>query len=45
VFWINALAEWLLGITGDIDGESTIRALQVVRDDRSASVVSMQRFR
>ncbi len=31
--------------TGDIDGESTVRALQVLRDDRSASFVSMQRFR
>jgi Protein of unknown function (DUF3224) len=31
--------------TGDIDGESTVRALQVLRHDRSASLVSMQRFR
>ena len=31
--------------TGDIEGESTVRALQVQRDDRSASLVSMQRFR
>ena len=30
--------------TGDIDGESTVRALQVLRDDRSASMVSVQRF-
>lgn len=30
--------------TGEIDGESTVRALQVRRDDRSASMVSMQRF-
>ena len=30
---------------GDIDGESPVRALQVLRDDRSASLVSMQRFR
>ena len=30
--------------TGDIDGQSTVRALQVQRDDRSASMVSMQRF-
>jgi hypothetical protein len=30
--------------TGDIDGESPVRALQVLRDDRSASLVSMQRF-
>ena len=31
--------------TGDIDGESMVRALQVRRDDRSASMVSVQRFR
>lgn len=31
--------------TGDIDGESTVRALQVQRKDHSASLVSMQRFR
>ena len=30
---------------GDIDGESTVRALQLQRDDKSASQVSMQRFR
>jgi hypothetical protein len=30
--------------TGDIDGESTVRALQVQRDDQSASLVSVQRF-
>ena len=30
--------------TGDIDGESTVRALQVRRNDQSASMVSMQRF-
>lgn len=30
---------------GEIDGESPVRALQVVRDDRSASLVSVQRFR
>lgn len=30
--------------TGDIDGESTVRALQVRRDDHSARLVSMQRF-
>ena len=30
--------------TGDIDGESPVRALQVQRDDKSASMVSMQRF-
>ena len=31
-------------LTGDIDGESPVRALQVLRDDRSARLVSMQRF-
>lgn len=31
--------------TGDIDGESPVRALQVLRDDKSASLVSMQQFR
>lgn len=31
--------------TGDIDGESPVRVLQVLRDDKSASLVSMQRFR
>lgn len=31
--------------TGDMDGESTVRALEVQRDNRSASLVSMQRFR
>ncbi len=31
--------------TGDIDGESPVRALQALRKDRSASLVSMQRFR
>lgn len=31
--------------TGDIEGESPVRALQVLRDDHSASLVSMQRFR
>jgi uncharacterized protein DUF3224 len=30
---------------GDIDGESPVRALEVRRDDRSASLVSLQRFR
>src|SRR5262249_62005429 len=29
--------------TGDIEGESPVRALQVLRDDKSASLVSMQR--
>jgi hypothetical protein len=32
--------------TGDIDGESSlVRGLQVLHDDHSASLVSMQRFR
>jgi hypothetical protein len=31
--------------SGDIDGESPVRALQVLRDDKSASMVSVQRFR
>jgi hypothetical protein len=31
--------------TGDIDGESPVRALQVLSDDHSACLVSMQRFR
>src|SRR5262249_11159892 len=30
--------------TGDIEGESPVRALQVLSDDRSAWLVSMQRF-
>jgi Protein of unknown function (DUF3224) len=30
--------------SGDIDGESTVRALQVQLHDKSASMVSMQRF-
>jgi uncharacterized protein DUF3224 len=30
---------------GDIEGESPVRALQVVRTDKSASQVSIQRFR
>jgi hypothetical protein len=30
--------------TGDLEGESLVRALQVRRDDGSASMVSMQRF-
>ena len=29
--------------TGDIDAESTVQALQLLRDDKSASMVSMQR--
>lgn len=29
---------------GDIEGESPVRALQLMRDDKSASLVSMQRF-
>jgi hypothetical protein len=31
--------------TGDIEGESPVRALQVLREDQSASLVSMQRVR
>jgi hypothetical protein len=31
--------------SGDIDGESPVRALQVQRGDKSAGLVSMQRFR
>ena len=31
--------------SGDIDGESPVRALQVLHDDRSATLVSLQRFR
>jgi hypothetical protein len=31
--------------TGDMDGESQVRALQVLRTGHSASLVSMQRFR
>jgi hypothetical protein len=30
--------------TGDIDGESPVRALQVLRDDHSGTLISMQRF-
>jgi Protein of unknown function (DUF3224) len=42
-----ALVEILLSetFTGDINGESPVRALQVQRKDRSASMISMQRFR
>src|SRR6266496_3753296 len=42
-----ALVEIFLTETfsGDIEGESPVRALQVLRDDKSASLVSMQRFR
>jgi hypothetical protein len=31
--------------TGDIDGESPVRALQVLRDDKTATMISVQRFR
>jgi hypothetical protein len=31
--------------SGDIDGESPVRALQVLREDHSANLVSVQRFR
>jgi len=30
--------------TGDIEGQSLVRALQVLRENHSASLVSMQRF-
>jgi hypothetical protein len=30
--------------TGDIEGESTVRALEVMHENHSASLVSMQRF-
>src|SRR4029453_13114888 len=30
---------------GDMEGESPVRALQILRDDMSASIVSVQRFR
>jgi len=29
---------------GDMEGESPVRALQILRDDKSASLVSVQRF-
>jgi len=31
--------------SGDIEGDSTVHALQALRDDRSASLVSLQRVR
>jgi hypothetical protein len=31
--------------TGDLEGESRVRALQVLRDDKSVCMVSVQRFR
>jgi len=42
-----ALVEVRLSETfvGDIEGESPVRALQILRDDKSASLVSVQRFR
>ena len=42
-----ALMEIRLGetFTGDINGEATVWALQVLRADQSASLVSEQRFR
>jgi hypothetical protein len=30
--------------SGDLDGQSPVRALQVARDDKSASLISLQRF-
>src|ERR1700745_878261 len=32
-------------VTGDIDGESAVRALEVQGDNHSGSLISMQRFR
>jgi hypothetical protein len=42
-----ALAELRLTetFTGDLDGESPVRALQIQRGPKSASLISMQRFR
>jgi len=42
-----ALVELRLSETfvGDIDGVSPVRALEVLRDDKTASLVSVQRFR
>jgi hypothetical protein len=42
-----ALAELYLNETfaGDIEGDSTVRALQIRHEDRSASMVSVQRVR
>lgn len=31
--------------SGDIEGESTVRALEVLRDDKSATMISLQRVR
>ncbi|MGH8140559.1 MAG: DUF3224 domain-containing protein [Steroidobacteraceae bacterium] len=31
--------------TGDIEGESTVRALEVLNEDKCGSLVSVQRFR
>ena len=44
--WGPALIEIHLSetFTGDIDGESPVRALQVLGDDKAGSVVSVQRF-
>jgi hypothetical protein len=41
-----ALSEVYLSetFTGDMDGESPVRALQILRDDHSANLVSVQRF-
>src|ERR1700756_1345506 len=43
----SALAEIRLSetFTGDMEGDSPVRALQIQRDDQSACLVSMQRFR
>ena len=42
-----ALADLVLSETfsGEWKGDSTVHALQVLRDDKSATMVSMQRFR
>jgi hypothetical protein len=42
---LQVLAKLTEKVIVSADGESTVRALQVLRDDRSASFVSMQRFR
>src|SRR5581483_6045058 len=34
----------LRAFTGDMEGESPVRALQILREDKSASLVSVQRF-
>src|SRR5215469_4866206 len=41
----NAHTDLATIFMGEVEGESTVRALQLQRDDKSASLVSMQRFR